>query len=96
MRAVCPVLPYSSSLFLLPPPPPLLQSDMTPLHAAAANGHAPVVALLLATPGVDPLHKNKVRGAQKPACLHTCLPAFPTPLPSDAGWLDSSGLGREL
>ena len=28
---------------------------MTPLHGAAYYGHPPVVALLLATPGVDPL-----------------------------------------
>ena len=31
------------------------QFGWTPLHGAASNGHAPIVALLLATPGVDPL-----------------------------------------
>ena len=33
----------------------MLQDGFTPLHAAAAKGHASVVTLLLATPGVDPL-----------------------------------------
>ena len=33
----------------------LMQYGGTPLHRAAANGNTRVVALLLATPGVDPL-----------------------------------------
>jgi len=36
-----------SSTALLPPPPPL-QGGYTPLHGAAVNGYAPVVAALLA------------------------------------------------
>ena len=36
-------------------------------------GHTAVVTLLLVTPGVDPLAKDKVKGAQRaaqgPACL---------------------------
>lgn len=43
------------SLPILPRP---LQSGETPLHAAAKNGNAPVVKLLLATPGVDPLARS--------------------------------------
>ena len=42
----------------------LLQSGWTPLHAAAASGHTPVVAHLLATSGVEPLAKDVVRGGQ--------------------------------
>ena len=38
---------------------------MTPLHAAAYRGYTSAVALLLATPGVDPLAKTAVRGAQR-------------------------------
>ena len=37
---------------------PPLQGGWTPLHWAATYGHAPVVALLLATPGVDPLART--------------------------------------
>ena len=37
-----------------------LQGGVTPLHAAAFNDHTPVVALLLATPGVNPLAVNEV------------------------------------
>ena len=33
----------------------------TILHVAARNGHVPLVALLLATPGVDPLRRDHVR-----------------------------------
>ena len=36
-------------------PVSLSQNGATPLHFASSYGHAPVVALLLATPGVDPL-----------------------------------------
>ena len=42
-------------------------------------GHAPVVALLLATPGVDPLARNIVSGAEA-AQGRACLPA-PRPSP---------------
>ena len=60
---------------------------------AALNGRAPVVALLLATPGVDPLAKEKlVRGAQRRL---RGPPACPTPLPSAAALHDSAGLGAE-
>lgn len=52
-----------------------LQSGWAPLHAAAAIGHAPVVALLLATPGVDPLLKTgMVRGACSGGRLTTLSP----------------------
>ena len=64
--------------FLPPPPHPPLQRGQTPLHWAAFYGRAPVVALLLATPGVDPTLKDKVRGAQR---WLRGLPACPTPLP---------------
>ena len=53
------------SLFVPPACPPPLQYGCTPLRAAAIGGSAPVVALLLATPGVDPLAKDEVRGAQR-------------------------------
>ena len=43
------------STFLLPPLPRPLQEGWLPLHAAAARGRVSVIALLLATPGVDPL-----------------------------------------
>ena len=59
------------------PPSLPLQRGWTPLHAAAWNGRAPVVALLLATPGVAPLAKTRgVRGAQRwLRCLPACLMA---------------------
>ena len=48
------------------------------MHAAGNMGHCPVVALLLATPGVDPLHKDKARGTCiMPACVLPCTCAFP-------------------
>ena len=50
----------------LPHPSPL-QAGVTPLHVAAECDHAPVVALLLATPGVDPLALY-VRGTQRRLC----------------------------
>ena len=74
------------------PPLPQLQYGNTPLHAAAMNGSAPVVALLLATPGVDPLAKTRVRGTQR---WLRGPPACPMPLPSGAVWLDSALLGVE-
>ena len=43
-----------------------MQWNETPLHIAAGMGHAPMVALLLATPGVDPLAIDSlVRGTQR-------------------------------
>lgn len=54
-----------------------LQCRWTPLHWAAYKGHAPIVALLLATSGVDPLaREGLVRGdcreAQvQAACIYT-------------------------
>ena len=39
---------------------PPLQNDATVLHMAAANDLCPVVALLLATPGVDPVQRTRV------------------------------------
>ena len=60
----------------LPPPPPL-QYGWTALHMAAMRDRAPVVALLLATPGVDPLAKSKgVRDTQRR------LRGLPVPRPS--------------
>ena len=56
---------YFSLPFPPPPPLPPLQYGWTPLHLAAWNGHFPVVALLLATPGVSPLAKTRVRGTQR-------------------------------
>ena len=69
--------------------PPPLQDGYTPLHAAALNGHASVVALLLAIPGVDPLSKDVVRSVEKDLSGRL---SCPTPLPSAAGWQDSAGL----
>ena len=91
-----PLRPFLLHLVPLPPAPssPPLQRGQTPLHRAAINGHAPVVALLLATPGVDSLARvGEVRGAQR---RRIGPPACPTPLPSAAGWLDSAGLGAEV
>ena len=58
--------PHFLSPFIPPARPPPLQGDDTPLHMACGNDHAPVIALLLATPGVDPLAKDVVslRGTQ--------------------------------
>ena len=58
------------------------------------RGHAPVVALLLATPGVDPLARNRVRDALMAA---RDPPACPTPLrvPSAAAWREHAGLCAE-
>ena len=67
------------STHLRPPPRLPMQHGRTPLHEAAVEGHAPVVALLLATPGVDPLAMNRVRAAgalrrpKGPACLNHVL-----------------------
>ena len=60
---------------------------------AAEKGHAPLVSLLLATPGMDPLAKDVVRGAQRrlralSACLSPCI----TPLPFAAVSWGSAGL----
>ena len=38
-----------------------MQNGETPLHLAALLGHTPIVALLLATPGVNPLAVDKGR-----------------------------------
>ena len=84
--ACCPP-PHFPSPFLPPPPPPPLQVGRTPLHWAAGNDHVHVVALLLATPGVDSVAKSRVRGAQR---WLSGPPVCPTPLPSAAGCLDSA------
>ena len=43
-----------------------LQGGLTPLHVAADSGYVAAVALLLATPGADPLARGGlVRGAQR-------------------------------
>lgn len=62
-----------------------LQSGATPLHGAAMQGHVPVIALLLATPDVDPLSlcvRVAEAGANRdiglPACPPSHLPAYPT------------------
>ena len=66
------------STHLRPPPRLPMQHGRTPLHEAAVEGHAPVVALLLATPGVDPLAMNRVRGALRrpkgPVCPFYAVP----------------------
>ena len=85
--------PLCPPSLIFPPPPPPLQDGLTPLHMAAIEGHVPVVALLLASPGVNPLAKDVVRGAQRrlralPACLSACY----TPLPSAAVSWGSAGL----
>ena len=49
------------------------------MHAAAVNGSVPIVALLLAIPGVNPLAQDRVRGAQNCSGARACLP---TPRPS--------------
>ena len=77
IRAGTPAVQSASQAALLaclppitsPPPStrpfsPPLKAGFTPLHTAAVKGSAPVVALLLATPGVDPMAKSRVRGAQ--------------------------------
>ena len=93
-----PLRPSSRPLSLPPAPStPPLQSGWTPLHVAAWYGHAPVVALLLATPGVDPLAKDiLVRGAQRR--LRGRLPA-PRPSPLlQTGWTPlewAQGYGRD-
>ena len=62
-----------------PPHHPPQQSSETPLHVAAYYGYVPVIALLLATPGVDPLARDsmvwKCAEACELACQHT--PALP-------------------
>ena len=62
--------------------PSLLQHGIlaggTPLHSASFAGHAPIVSLLLATPGVDPSAKDHVRGTQR-RLEGRGLPACPTP-----------------
>ena len=50
------------------------------------NDNIPIVALLLAIPGVDPF---AVWVRDEP-CGPACLPACPTPLPAAAAWLDSA------
>ena len=90
LRAPVPPSHVPSSLSPHPPPPPL-QDGLTPLHVAAYLGHTPIVDLLLATPGVDPL-AIKASGAQR---RPRDLPACPTPLPSAAVWQDSAGHGTE-
>ena len=55
-----------------PPAPSLLplQFGKTPLHTAVEYGHAPVVVLLLATPGVDPFASCvRARSGGSGACL---------------------------
>ena len=60
---------------------------------AAEKGHAPLVSLLLATPGMDPLAKDVVRGAQgRLRALSACLSPCTTPLPFAAVSWGSAGL----
>ena len=81
----------SPPAFLPPPPSPPLQWGQTPLHWAARAGHTHVVALLLMSPGVDPLSRDSVvRGALRGLRGPT---ACPMPLPSAAGWRDSARVG---
>ena len=77
----------------LPLPPPPLKSDETPLHSASYHGHARIVALLLAAPGVHPL-ATKVRDAAKGSWGSVCSCCMD--LPSVAVWRDSSRLGTEI
>ena len=80
--------PFHLYTFLPPLSPPPLQYGDTPLHAAAKTGHAPIVALLLAAPGVNPLVKESlVRGTLRrhrklclPAPRHSLLLQDGTPL----------------
>ena len=74
-RLAAPPAPLRPPSLPPPPPSPPLQGGDTPLHWAAYYGHAPVVALLLATPGVDPLAKTRVRDAQWRLRGPACLPA---------------------
>ena len=65
------ILPYMTS-------PPPLQDGLTPLHVAAMYGYASIIALLLATPGADPLARDKVgRGDARSAQGLDYLPACP-------------------
>jgi len=60
-RTCTPLLCSPSSTSPRLPPPPLLQRGFSPLHEAAAKGHAPVVAALLADPRVEVNIKGNVR-----------------------------------
>jgi len=64
-----------------PPLPPPIQDGVTPLHVAACNGHAAVATLLLATPGVDPLAADIVRGAWAEVAPQARMPPLPPPHP---------------
>lgn len=71
--------PHSRFFSPPPPPPSPLQYGGTPLHVAVGSRRTPIVALLLATPGVDPLSKDAVRGAQRRFSR-----AFKLPIPPSA------------
>lgn len=57
-----------------------VQYGATPLHVAAGCGHTAIVALLLATPGVDPLARDTQVGGSG-TLLSVGLTGTFTPLP---------------
>ena len=70
-------------------PPPCAQLGWSPLHGAAANASAPVLALLLSAAGVDPCAKDQARPC--PSHEGLCPNALiyrPPPLPPhhQSGW----------
>jgi len=60
-----PRAPAGPRLASAPLPPLPLQHGATPLHGAAASGHAPVVAALLAHPRVEVNAKDEVRWGER-------------------------------
>ena len=78
-----PCYPHLSST---PPPPPPLQDAWTPLHVAAACGRKHIIALLLATPEVDPTLRTRV-SAQRRLRASQPVPRPPLPLrPTGTLW----------
>ena len=72
-------------------PPPCAQLGWSPLHGAAANASAPVLALLLSAAGVDPCAKDQARPCPSheglcPQALMSRPPPPPLPPHHQSGW----------